>query len=196
MRTRDADILIVPGWTGSGPDHWQSRWEAKLPNAARVKQRDWDAPDPEEWAASLVDAVERTKRPAVLVAHSCGVLTVARAAPALPPGRVAGAFLVATPDPEDALKAPSEVLGFAPTPRERLPFPSLLVASHDDPYCDFAVARELAQAWGARFVDAGSAGHLNTASGHGPWPEGLMTFAGFLNRLTPANGAAAKPGDA
>ncbi|TIM62907.1 MAG: alpha/beta hydrolase, partial [Mesorhizobium sp.] len=26
MKVRDADILIVPGYTNSGPDHWQSRW--------------------------------------------------------------------------------------------------------------------------------------------------------------------------
>ena len=30
MRTSDCEILIVPGLTNSGPDHWQSRWEGKL----------------------------------------------------------------------------------------------------------------------------------------------------------------------
>ena len=30
MRIADIDILMVPGWTGSGPDHWQSRWEAAV----------------------------------------------------------------------------------------------------------------------------------------------------------------------
>ena len=38
-------------------------------------------------------------------------------------------------------------------------------------------ARELAEAWGAEFVDAGDSGHLNSESGHGPWPDGLLRFA-------------------
>ncbi|MWC39023.1 alpha/beta hydrolase, partial [Brucella abortus] len=26
MKVKDADILIIPGYTNSGPDHWQTRW--------------------------------------------------------------------------------------------------------------------------------------------------------------------------
>ncbi|HYD14828.1 MAG TPA: alpha/beta hydrolase, partial [Hyphomicrobium sp.] len=36
MKTSDVDILIVPGWSSSGPDHWQSRWERTLKTARRV----------------------------------------------------------------------------------------------------------------------------------------------------------------
>jgi serine hydrolase len=36
MKTSDAEILFLPGYKGSGPDHWQSRWEAKLSTARRV----------------------------------------------------------------------------------------------------------------------------------------------------------------
>jgi predicted alpha/beta hydrolase family esterase len=42
MRTSDADLLIVPGLGGSGPDHWQTRWEQKLSTARRVEQSDWE----------------------------------------------------------------------------------------------------------------------------------------------------------
>ena len=42
MRSTDAALLIVPGWQGSGPDHWQSRWERSLSTARRVQQADWD----------------------------------------------------------------------------------------------------------------------------------------------------------
>ncbi|MGO8657408.1 alpha/beta hydrolase, partial [Rhizobium ruizarguesonis] len=35
MKASDADILIIPGYTNSGPGHWQSRWEAKLSTARR-----------------------------------------------------------------------------------------------------------------------------------------------------------------
>ena len=46
----------------------------------------------------------------------------------------------------------------------------------------FEVAEDIAGAWGSLFIDAGEAGHINAASGHGPWPEGSMTFASFLSR--------------
>jgi hypothetical protein len=72
---------------------------------------------------------------------------------------------------------------FAPLPRDPLPFPSLLVASRSDPYCTFERAEDFAYAWGSALLDAGDAGHVNIASGYGPWPEGLMRFAGFLRRL-------------
>ena len=32
-------------------------------------------------------------------------------------------------------------------------------------------------------ADAGLSGHINAASGHGPWPEGLMRLAGFMKTL-------------
>lgn len=184
MKTSDVDILIVPGLGGSGPDHWQTRWERQLSTARRVHQPDWDAPDREAWADRLVEAVAASTRPVVLVAHSLGVITAAHAAPRIA-GRVAGAFLVAAPDIDEPARIPEADLEYGPLPLEPLPFPSVLIASRTDPYCDFARAESIAQAWGAAFVDAGDSGHLNTVSGFGPWPEGLMRFAGFLKALGP-----------
>ena len=78
---------------------------------------------------------------------------------------------------------PGDVAAFGPVPRGPLPFPSLLVASRDDPYCAYERAEDFGYAWGAATLDAGTAGHLNTDSGYGPWPEGLMRFAGFIKQL-------------
>src|SRR6185312_8314718 len=100
MRTSEIDILIVPGWTNSGPDHWQSRWQRHFKTARRVEQADWDRPLCADWVARLLAAIAATTRPAVIVAHSCGITAVARAAPSLAPGKVAGAFLVAPADLE------------------------------------------------------------------------------------------------
>ncbi|AQT42752.1 hypothetical protein BBC0178_012850 [Bartonella apihabitans] len=72
---------------------------------------------------------------------------------------------------------------FGPYPRDRLPFPSIVIASRNDEYCDFAVAEDIAKDWGSLFIDAGEAGHINSASGYGPWPEGLMVFSQFLGKL-------------
>jgi hypothetical protein len=56
-----------------------------------------------------------------------------------------------------------------------LPFPSILVASHNDPYMPFERSRTLAQIWGSQFADAGETGHINAQSGLGDW-----TFGRFL----------------
>ena len=183
MRTSDSDILVVPGLGGSGPDHWQSRWEGKLSTARRVEQTHWDRPDRDAWTERLVAAVAESRRPVVLVAHSLGVATVVQAAPSLPPGIVRGAFMVGLPDVERPDMPPEIDPAFSPLPREPLPFPSLLIASRDDPYCAYERAEDFAYAWGAAIVDAGTAGHLKSESGFGPWPEGLMRFAGFLKQL-------------
>ncbi|WP_029030571.1 RBBP9/YdeN family alpha/beta hydrolase [Salinarimonas rosea] len=180
MRTEDCDILIVPGLDGSGPDHWQTRWANKL-KTARIVEQDWSAPDLDGWAARLADAVAQASRPVVLVAHSFGTHVVAAAAADVGE-RVAGAYLVAPPDLEDEPRMP-EGLRAMSVPAHPLPFASVLIASRTDPYCSFARAEAIAAAWGAQLTDAGESGHIDTASGHGPWPEGLMRFAGFLKRL-------------
>jgi predicted alpha/beta hydrolase family esterase len=183
MKTSDCDILIVPGYENSGIDHWQSRWERQLSTAWRVEQENWDAPSKNAWVERIAQDVKRAEKPVVLVGHSLGVLAIAHAAPLLQRGKVQGAFLVSMPDVERPDFIPAIDRAFAPIPRDPFPFPSVLVASRTDPHCDYAKAEDIAYAWGAAVVDAGDAGHLNTESGHGPWPEGLMRFAGFLKRL-------------
>ena len=182
MRTSDCDILIVPGWSGSGPDHWQTRWEGKLSTARRVEQDDWYKPTAEGWTGRLIAEAAMSQRPLVLVAHSLGIAAVLHAAPALT-HNVRGAFLVAPPSTRAVRAIPGVDPAFAPLPRARLPFRATLIASRDDPYCPFEEAAELAGAIGAELVDAGASGHINAASGHGPWPEGLMRFASFLRPL-------------
>lgn len=183
MRISECDVLIVPGLHNSDDEHWQSRWEQRLSSASRVEQENWSQPDPDAWANRLCRQVEKATRPVVLVAHSLGTLTVARAAPRLVPGKVIGSFLVAVPDPENQTDQPPAVALFAPVPTDPLPFPSLLVASRNDPHCSFERAQAIALDWGAALVDAGESCHLNSASGHGPWPEGLMRLGHFLGRL-------------
>jgi uncharacterized protein len=183
MRTSDCDILMVPGYGGSGPDHWQSRWERQLSTARRIEQASWDAPKRDEWVARIVSEVGRAKRPVVIVAHSLGVAAFAHAGAQMTGTRVRGAFLVGLPDVENPDLLPGVPLDFGPIPRDPLPFPSILIASRTDPYCAYDKAEDIAYSWGSAIVDAGDSGHINTESGHGPWPEGLMRFAGFLKKL-------------
>lgn len=182
MKARDADILIVPGYTNSGPNHWQSRWEAKLSTARRVEQDEWSKPVRRDWAARVAEAVNAAERPVVLVAHSLGIPTAIHAIPEMT-RPLAGAFLVAPPDVANENIRPKHLMTFGPYPREPLPFPSMTIASRNDEFCAFEVAEDIAAAWGSLFLDAGNSGHINADSGHGPWPEGSMTFARFLAKL-------------
>ena len=185
MRVSEIDILIVPGWGNSGPDHWQSRWERGLKTARRVQQADWDTPAIEDWVEEIITAVVAGTRPAVIIAHSCGVIAVAKAAPRLARTRLAGAFLVAAPDLDPVRHDiwPASNGGFTPLPLQRLPFPAKLIGSSTDPYCAVERTQDIGRAWGADTSIIAGAGHLNSASGHGPWPEGALTFGGFLKSL-------------
>ncbi len=191
MRTSEADILIVPGWSNSGPDHWQSRWERSLSTARRIEQEDWIHPSKDGWVGRIITAVVETTRPAVFVAHSLGVAAVVHAATKLPAGAVAGGFLVAPADVDQAANWPeteghvwpSTHAAFAPLPTKALPFPSVLVASSNDPYCALARARQLAECWGSTFIDGGNMEHINVNSGPGPWPDGLLRFGMLLKQL-------------
>ena len=95
-------------------------------------------------------------------------------------GKVVGALLVAPPDVEER-PLDRRLTRFAPVPESALPFPTVLVASRNDPYLTMAQARSLARRWGARLADAGEAGHINAASGLGDWAFGRL----LLNTLLP-----------
>jgi len=183
MRVADSAILTVPGWTGAAAGHWLTRWERKLSTARRVEQTDWDTPRLADWVSNIVGAVTEADKPCVLIAHGCGVSAVVHAATQCPPGKVRGAFLVAPPDLTSQTTWPATDGGFAPVPETKLPFPAKLVASTDDPTCAYDRAEAFANAWGADLVFAADAGHVNVESGHGPWPDGSLAFAGFLRSL-------------
>lgn len=182
MRLNEADILFIPGLGNSGPDHWQTRWQVKIRTALRVEQAEWDRPVCADWMGRIVATAHSATRPVILIAHSCGVAAVLHAAPKLDASRVRGAFLVACTDPASPV-APAAAASFGPLPSAPLPFPSLLIASRNDPFCTYGRAENLALDLGAALVDAGDSGHINMASGHGPWPEGLMQLAAFMRRL-------------
>ncbi|HTN52127.1 MAG TPA: alpha/beta hydrolase [Anaeromyxobacter sp.] len=173
-------VLLLPGLFDSGPGHWQTLWMQGRPGLRRVEQDDWEAPRLGDWVARLDEAVREVGSQALLAAHSAGCGLVAHWARAHP-RPIRGALLVAPSDAE-APSYPKGPTGFAPMPLLRLPFPSTVVASGDDPYVSLARAREFAAAWGSRLVELGAAGHVNTASGHGPWPEGLVLLGELATR--------------
>ncbi|RZL90890.1 MAG: alpha/beta hydrolase [Variovorax sp.] len=172
-------IWLLPGWLNSDASHWQSRWEAVYGDH-RVEQHDWQRPLRGDWLARLEEELLATSAPVTLVAHSLGCLLVAAwAAHSRNTHKVRAAMLVAPGDLErDDVR--QMIPGWAPIVRDPLPFPAIMVAANDDPYCDPARARQMARDWGARFIDAGTGGHLNGESGLGDWPEGRKLLTEFL----------------
>jgi len=170
----DFEILTLPGWRNSGADHWQTHWEAALPALRRVEQDDWENPHYRDWSLRLSEAIAAATRPVLLVAHSLGTSLVTRWAQETGAKGVAGALLVATTDRDRWESEPGEPQGFAPMVLKRLPFASIVVASTNDPRCEFDRSRLFAEAWGSRFVDIGAHGHIGSAANLGLWPEGLI----------------------
>ena len=175
------DVLVLPGWQNSGPDHWQSRWEA-LFGFRRVQQHDWMRPLRGDWLIQLEEAVLSSTRPVVLVAHSLGCIqTAAWASISQQTHRVRAALLVAPGDVEQPDVRPL-LPTWQPIALQRLPFASTLVGSYNDPYCRFERAQTLAQAWGSALHDMGDAGHINAESGLGDWPQGIALLNDLLAR--------------
>lgn len=166
-------ILLLPGWQNSGPDHWQSRWQA-LYGDERVEQADWDWPRRGDWMARLDEVLlaDAQERPTVLVAHSLGCQLVASwSAHSRHTQRVQAALLVAPPDTERE-DMPPQLHNWRPIVRQPLPFPTFAVVSSNDPFCALERAQALVADWGAIFLEAGPLGHINSDSGLGDWPEG------------------------
>jgi len=186
-------VLTVPGLGNSGPRHWQTAWETAVDyDVARVELGSWDNPHRNTWVNKLNLAIRRADRPVVLVAHSLGCLAVAwwvEYEALQEEHNVIGALLVAPPAVEgapDGAEPDPRVARFAPAPRCAFPFPSIVVASRNDPWIGFGRARELADAWGSRFADAGPCGHVNAESALGDWAFGRLLLDQVVARASRA----------
>lgn len=184
--TRPRPWVIVPGIWNSDPDHWQSLWQADRAATApgsvvRIEPGSWSDPEPDDWSVAITRAVAGFDEPPVLIAHSLGVLAVAAwlGGTGRPP--VAGAFLVAPPDPA-APGFPAAAAGFT-EPRARTTTPVRLVVSDDDPYCSGGRAVGFAETLGAEVVRVGALGHVNVASGIGRWAAGRALLEDFADAL-------------
>lgn len=141
-------------------------------NFIRVHQQDWDTPDCSDWIATIDKVVLNYSHvPVILAGHSLACSAVAYWAGKYN-RKIKGALLVAPSDTE-ADTYPAGTTGFAPVPTQKLPFPSLVVASTNDHYVSLQRAAYFAHVWGSEFITIGEAGHINAVAGYGEWPSGL-----------------------
>lgn len=159
--------LIVPGLDGSPAPHWQHWWAATDPTALMVDLSDLNRRLPAVWEIELASMILLHPN-SILVGHSLGAVLIARLLATWPHLRVRAALLV----------APAETNGndrigqFGAIPELRMDIPTKVVASRNDPWMGYDRATHLAKAWGSCLIDLGHAGHINVASGFGPWAKG------------------------
>ena len=186
---KEPTVLIVPGLRDAVAQHWQTlleaQWRAAGAPVASVAPMGRDDLDCARRVQAIEQAAQSVQGPIVIVAHSGGCIMVAHWARRT--RRVVHGALLATP-PEFDRPMPEgyptleqmRAGGWLPVPRERLPFPSIVAASRDDPLARLVGVAELARGWGSRLVDLGQVGHLNPASGYGEWPRA----ADFIRELS------------
>lgn len=168
-------VLVVPGLRDHVEQHWQTLLAAQLPRVACVPPMGREDLDCATRVEAIEHAAQQVQGPLVIVAHSGGCIMVAHWAMRTQ-RRVAGALLATPPDFETAMPEGYPTLaalregGWLPVPRRTLPFRSIVAASRNDPLGSWSRVATLARDWGSELVDLGEAGHLNPASGFGPWP--------------------------
>lgn len=137
---------------------------ARHRGALRVEQHDWRSTDLERWAARIGSTLARGGHgPWIAVAHSFGVLALARYLAEQPAAPVVAALLVAPADPDKFGAAES-------LPTRRLPLASTMVLSRTDPWLSLPAGQRWAARWGSHVVDLGDAGHINPAAGYRSLP--------------------------
>ena len=175
-------VLIVPGLRDHVPEHWQTHLQHELERrgtaVACVPRRPNEKLSCELWIQAIETTLATLAGPVVLVAHSGGVVMVAHWAQAHR-RQIHGALLATPADLETPLPPgyPSrddlQRHGWLPIPRLPLPFWSIVAASSNDPLARYERVMELASAWRSELVELGEVGHLNPASGYGPWPQAV-----------------------
>lgn len=172
------EIVILPGIGNSSGGHWQTHWEHGHQDMRRFAPANWDKPDLTDWIESLDRAIHACATPPLLIAHSLACLLVAHwHMTSTKP--IAGAFLVAVPDPTSSV-FPAEAADFADVPERRFGFPTLIIASSNDPFGTLDYAYRRATQWDAGMIDLGPLGHISEASGLGDWPHGLNLLRAFM----------------
>lgn len=179
-------LLIVPGFGGSGPLHWQSWIAQKYTSSLWVNDLPLLEPKIHIWADAISRAMDNIEGKILILAHSFGCLASSLAI-ARHPQRVVAAILVAPASPE-RFSENGHILpehDDTPTirnllPKQTLGVTGLVIASENDPWMPFNQAASLAKSFGFPTINLGLSGHINVDSGHGQWPLIDVLVGNFL----------------
>lgn len=165
MRFKNPRLLIIPGLRDSESCHWQSWLQRQYRDARRVVQDDFHTPDLGKWAARIQETLDTEPEGQrwTAVAHSFGCLALARHLADVPGSPIDRVLLVAPAEPRK--------FGLADLlPQGELGVSSTMIASDNDPWMSAQSALGWAHRWGSRYINLGAVGHINSASGFGPFP--------------------------
>lgn len=179
--TRTVPTVVLPGWHGSGPGHWQTWLGEQLAANVRETRRpdfaDVDRPDLADWRQALRDSLAGLPADGYdVVAHSLGsVLWLHHVADPGDCPRAARVMLVAPPSPHSAFPETAE---FFPPPMDidtvrRGADGTVLVAGDNDPYLPEGIADAYGRPLKMATTVIENGGHLNIEAGYGEWPAVL-----------------------
>ena len=175
------NTVFVPGYGNSINGHWQEIWYKEFKDSYWVEQNDWENPHCVDWVETLNSLIQSLEGPILLVTHSLGGSTIVEWSKKHT-ANILAVFMVAVPDVQ-GINVPEAISGYQTPPLEKLPFPSLLLASTDDPYSNLDRTQYFAEAWGSELISIGDLGHVNTDSNLGEWSEGKNLLNKFIGSL-------------
>lgn len=179
----EIQLLILPGLGNSGEKHWQTFWHEKFKNSIRLVQENWNEPILKEWLERLNEEITKLNQPTILVAHSLAVSLVLHWAKTNTNKNIVGALLVAPADVDSPEHTPESIRNFSPMPIYKLPFPSIVIASENDPYASFERKQYFAKEWGSNFANVGQQGHINSDSDLKYWEEGQLILQQLIEKI-------------
>jgi uncharacterized protein len=171
-------FLILHGYEGSGPEHWQS-WLAGRLRAAGDRVAYPELPDPHTpalpaWRAALGRELRALHGELTVIAHSLACILWLHHCdvPVVGDARAARVLLVAPPSIAGAVRP---IQPFFPVPLERdrvaaAAAETRLVCAPDDPYCPEDAAVLYGEPLGIPVDVLEGGGHVNVEAGFGPWP--------------------------
>ena len=184
-------FLILHGWGGNKPAHWQEQLAQKLADAGKEvhapKMPEPMAPNPEAWMNALHQALNEIPAEATLtvLAHSLGAINWMRhaamsQAPRFErPGPVADRVLLVAPPyvirEIPPLDAPPGAAEFFPPPLSKsglaaVARETVLIASDTDDYATFDQSSAYAAGLGLDIQKLPGGGHISPYYGYGEWP--------------------------
>jgi predicted alpha/beta hydrolase family esterase len=172
-------FLILHGYEGSGPGHWQtwlaSRLAAAGETVAYPALPDPDAPGIAAWRDALDAELDALAAPPVVLCHSLACILWLHHAAARPaPERRADRVLLVAP-PSEASGVPA-LASFFPVPldpdavRAAAPGGTRLVHAPGDSFCPEGAGARYGEPLGLPTDVIEGGGHLNADAGYGAWP--------------------------
>lgn len=179
-------FLVLHGWMGSAEPHWQS-WLADAlrdlgHDVAFPMLPDQDTPERTAWSDAVAKALARG--PEVVICHSLANLAWIDSVATHDVPRAAKVLLVAPPGQVEVDSLRQSMKGFTRCVLDteaiaRAAAEVRMVSSDADPYCAGGAAKVYAQPLGiAHDLLGPETGHINVATGFGPWPQALAWCLG------------------